>query len=117
VDAADAWAFLPVGYAVTILIETPVLLLFLAYRHGVGVRLLAGIWLTACSYPVVVLVLPMLFNTGSERITYLLIAETFAPLFECGLFLAAFGCATWRRDCAVIVAANLLSFGIGEWVM
>jgi len=115
-NPADAWAFLPLGYLTTILIETPVLLLFLARRHRLGVRLFAGVWLTACTYPVVILVLPMLFDPGNERFTYLLIAETFAPAAECTLFLAAFGRSTWRRDCAAVTAANLLSFGLGEWL-
>jgi hypothetical protein len=43
------------------------------------VRLFAGAWLTACTYPVVWLVLPPLFE---ERSLYLLAAETFAPVAE-----------------------------------
>ena len=53
-------------------------------------------------------------------------AETFAPLAECVLFRLAFGGraisdadarpnVAWR-DYAAIVAANLASFGIGEWL-
>jgi hypothetical protein len=113
-DPADLWAFLPFGYLFTILVETPVLLLLLARRHPVRHRLLAGVWLTACTYPVVVLVLPLLF---ADRTTYLLVAETFAPAAECVLFLLAFGRATWIRDCLAITVANLLSFGLGEWVL
>jgi hypothetical protein len=116
---ADLWRFLPLGYLFTVALETPVLGLFLSPRHPVRRRLLAGLWLTACTYPVVVLVLPPLF-ADSTRAAYLAVAETFAPAAECALFGLAFG-AAWRgarramwRDFAVITAANLLSFLVGE---
>jgi hypothetical protein len=105
---------MPVGYLVTILVETPVLLLGLSARHSVGRRLFAGAWLTACTYPVVWLVLPPLLGTGWVYIT---VAETFAPVAECLLFLAAFGTGgrgATVRDLVTITAANLLSFGVGE---
>lgn len=116
---ADLWRFLPVGYAFTVLCETPVLALALSRRHPLRRRLLAGLWLTACTYPVVVLVLPPLFQDYS-RAAYLAVAEVFAPAAECALFFAAFGSGaeqgrrTLLRDFATIVVANLLSFGAGE---
>ena len=97
--------------------------------------LFAGVWLTACTYPVVWLVLPGLFE---ERWVYLLVAETFAPAAECALFWFAFVRGLppdppvdednewWfirrvpadrratLRDLAAIVVANLCSFGMGE---
>jgi hypothetical protein len=116
---ADLWRFLLLGYLFTVAIETPVLVLFLSPRHTLGRRLFAGLWLTACTYPVVVLVLPVLFE-GASRAAYLAVAETFAPLAECALFHLAFGekgsigrRSTWR-DFAAITAANLLSFLAGE---
>ena len=113
----DLWRFLPLGYLLTAAVETPVLALLLSPRHPPKRRLCAGLWLTACTYPVVVLVLPALF-ADSSRAAYLLAAETFAPAAECLLFLLAFGWqgsegATWR-DLAAITAANLLSFLAGE---
>jgi hypothetical protein len=113
----DLWRFLPLGYLFTVAVETPVLVLFLSKHHAPKRRLFAGLWLTACTYPVVVLVLPPLF-AGSSRALYLAAAETFAPAAECALFHLAFGGkgsggATWR-DFSVIVAANLLSFLAGE---
>jgi hypothetical protein len=107
-----AWLFLPFGYVLSVLIETPVLMLGLSKRHPRDRRLTAGLWLTACTYPVVILVLPCLADPVEQRPAYLLLAETFAPLAECLLFVAAFA-GRWR-DCAVIVLANLLSFGAGE---
>src|SRR6516162_7431465 len=118
-DPAEAWAFLPHGYLFSILIETAVLLVGLSRRHSLGRRLFAGVWLTACTYPIVILVMPMFF-TKEQRGLYLLIAETFAPVAECALFWAAYGSKeeTWRpsmwRDFAVITLANLASFGIGQ---
>ena len=115
----DAWAFLPIGYLLTVLIECPVLLLGLSPRHPVGRRLFAGLWLTACTYPVVILVLPAAMDPTGQSLAYLLVAETFAPVAECLLFWAAFrrepGGVT-VRDLAVIVLANLASFGAGEWL-
>ncbi len=109
----DLWRFLLFGYLLTVTIETPVLVLFLSKRHALGRRFFAGLWLTACTYPVVVLVLPPLF-AGAPRSLYLFVAETFAPAAECLLFRLAFGRETTRRDMLVVVFANLLSFLVGE---
>jgi hypothetical protein len=116
---SDLWRFLIPGYLLTILIETPVLLIGLSKRHSIKRRLIAGIWLTACTYPIVVLVLPPLFANAS-RATYLIVAETFAPVAECMLFWLAYGernelgkLSMWR-DFATIIVANLASFGVGE---
>jgi len=113
------WHFLPIGYLFSILIETPVLLLGLSNRHSLKRKLFAGVWLTACTYPIVTLVLPLLF-TNTSRATYLIVAETFAPVAECGLFWLAFGKdeeegnpSMWR-DFAAIIVANLASFLGGE---
>ena len=115
----ELWRFLPLGYLLSILIETPVLLVGLSGRHTFKRRLWAGVWLTACTYPIVVLVLPMLFANQSRAI-YLLVAETFAPVAECVLFWLAFGnneevgrSSMWR-DFGAIVVANLASFAGGE---
>src|SRR5215210_4740072 len=86
----DLWRFLPIGYLLTVAVETPVLLLLLSPRHPTRRRLFAGLWLTACTYPVVVLVLPVLFG-GAPRAAYLAVAEVFAPAAECALFWLAFG--------------------------
>ncbi|MGE3808929.1 MAG: hypothetical protein AB7K24_30055, partial [Gemmataceae bacterium] len=88
-DPVELWSFLPRGYLFTIVVETPILLLCLATRHSLSRILFAGLWLTACTYPIVVLVLPLIFDPTYERTTYLLVAETFAPLAECLLFWAA----------------------------
>ncbi len=117
--ALQLWWFLPVGYLFTVALETPVLLLGLSPRHSLRRKFLSGLWLTACTYPVVVLVLPLLFGS-STRFAYLVTAETFAPVAECALFWTAFGerAETGRpsmwRDFAAITAANLASFALGE---
>ena len=115
----DLWLFLPLGYLFTVLIETPVLVLGLAKDISIKERLFAGLWLTACTYPVVVLVLPILF-ASSRRDRYLLVAEVFAPVAECALFWLAFHNRkrakprNLLRNFAVVIVANLLSFGAGE---
>jgi hypothetical protein len=106
-----------VGFAVTVVIETAVLLVLLSRRHPARTRLFAGLWLTACTYPVVWLVLPPLL---SERWVYLLVAETFASAAEGLLFWLAFARPLPRdrrataRDLLAVAAANLASFGLGE---
>lgn len=116
---SELWRFLPLGYLLTILIETPIVCVGLSRRHSLSRKLLAGVWLTACTYPIVTLVLPLLFTT-EQRALYLVVAETFAPVAECTLFWLAFGVneelgkASMCRDFTTIIIANLASFGIGE---
>jgi hypothetical protein len=115
----ELWRFLPLGYLLTILIETPILCVGLSRRHPLSRKLFAGVWLTACTYPIVTLVLPLLFSPDS-RALYLVVAETFAPVAEWVLFWLAFGKGkevgkgSMRRDFIAIIIANLASFGIGE---
>jgi hypothetical protein len=117
-DAAAQWGFLPWGYLFTVAVELPLLLVGLSPRHSIRDRVLAGLALTAFTYPVVICVLPPLVWVPWGRGWYLLVAETFAPVAECLLFRAAFGPAPTRaaaiRDAAAIVLANLASFGLGE---
>lgn len=120
VSAQELWAFLPRGYLLTIAIEIPILLLGLSPSHPPSRRLIAGCWLTACTYPIVILVLPMTVGAVWGYIAYVVIAETFAPVAECLMFRAAFPIPTdhaaARQDMAAIVAANLGSFAIGLWI-
>jgi hypothetical protein len=80
----------------------------------------AGVWLTACSYPIVVLLLPFLVWEPFGHTVYLIVAEMFAPLSECLLFYIAFDRPAQvpskeaARNALVIIAANLLSFMAGE---
>ena len=113
------WRFLPLGYLLSILIETPILLIGLSKRHSVRRKLFAGVWLTACTYPIVVLVMPLAL-AGVSRGRYLAVAETFAPAAECILFWLAYGeaaqvgKASMWRDFVTIAVANLASFLGGE---
>lgn len=115
----ELWHFFPLGYLFSILIETPVLLIGLSRRHPIRRRLFAGIWLTACTYPIVVLVLPFVL-AGFSRAGYLVAAEVFAPVVECILFWLAYGepeqlgRASMWQDFGAIVIANLASFLGGE---
>jgi hypothetical protein len=113
------WLFLPIGYLTTILIETPILLVGLSPKLSFKQKLLCGIWLTACTYPIVILVLPALLLDYSKTL-YLIVAETFAPAGECFFFWLAFRgrnlfeTRDWIRCFIAIILANLASFGIGE---
>jgi hypothetical protein len=112
----ELWHFLPIGYLFTIAIESPILYFGLSSQHPKGRRILSGIWLTACTYPIVILVLPLLLIDQS-RTVFLLVAEVFAPVAECLLFWLALGKQSSRRDFAAIVIANLASFLAGEFVL
>jgi hypothetical protein len=103
------WAFLPVGYLMSVMVECPVLLIGLSPRHSLKVKLFASFWLTACTYPIVILVMPVVVP---DRY-YLLVAEIFAAVAECALFAELFrGRWVWR-DMAAITAANIASFLAG----
>jgi hypothetical protein len=123
-DPATLWQFLPWGYLLTVAIELPVLWWGLSRRHPPRDRIAAGLWLTAVTYPMVVVAIPLTLGPDVSRITYLALAETFAPLAECVLFYFAYVRLTvpdrraTSRDMGAIVLANLASFGIGEalWV-
>ena len=116
---SELWRFLPIGYLFTILIETPILIIGLSRRHSIKRRLIAGVWLTACTYPIVVLVMPLALASVSRAI-YLTVAEIFAPVAECTLFWLAygepdqFGKRSMWQDFAAIIIANLASFIGGE---
>jgi hypothetical protein len=122
-EPSESWRFLWIGYAYTVAIETVVLLVGLSKRHRLRDRLLAGIWLNACSYPIVILVFPYLVWGPFGRTAYLAVSETFAPLAECTLFWLAFGDPKERfrwsmyQDLATVVVANLASFLIGLWCL
>jgi hypothetical protein len=123
----DAQLFLQFAFflLMTILIETPVLLVGLSQRHSPGRRLFAGVWLNACSYPIVFFVVPQIYDPVNQRVPYLIVAEIFAPVCECFLFWMAFlkddksgaGKSAFVRDMATIVIANLASFGLGEVIL
>ncbi len=108
------------GFGLSVLIETPVLVFCLSERHSLRDKLFAGVWLTACSYPVVAWVIPSFINPVAHKVEYLLVAETFAPLVECLLFWIAFGKKeefgqpTFYRDMIAVILANLSSFVLGE---
>jgi len=120
VNPSDYWKFLPYGYLFSVAIEAPILMVGLSRRHPWTDRLLAGLWLTACTYPIVSLAMPLLMLPAYPRWAYLAVGETFAPVAECTLFWLAYGSRAerWKRsmwqDLAVVVLANLASFLIGE---
>ncbi len=115
--AEQLWAFLPRGYLLTIAVEIPILLIGLSSSHPPSRRLIAGLLLTACTYPIVVLVLPLTIGVRWGYLTYLAIAEIFAPVAECLLFRAAFPIPSSRtsavRDMVTITLANLASCLLG----
>lgn len=111
------WIFLPRGYLLTIAIEIPILLFGLSSGHPMMRRLIAGCWLTACTYPIVILVLPLTVGVWWGNVAYLAVGETSAPIAECLLFRAAFPLPALRsdavRDMTAIAVANFASFLIG----
>lgn len=113
------WLLLICGYLLTILIEIPILILGLPTKFAVKDTIVNGLLLTAITYPVVVLVLPAIFTgMGIEnRVLFLAVAESFAPITEVLFFRYLIDqplAARLDREAAVIVVANLTSFLLGE---
>ena len=119
----ELWTFLPLGYLLTVAIELPILAVGLSSRHSMKRRIAAGFWLTACTYPIVVLTLPYLVWEPYGHTAYLAIAETFAPAAECLLFWMVYlaptppRTKTDLRDFAAIVIANVSSFVFGLMIL
>lgn len=112
------------GYAITVAVETPILCALLSKKHSLRRRVLAGVWLTACSYPFVTLCFPFLFDQETY-IWYVITSEVFAPLSECALFWFAYNrkppasAETVFRDCMAVLAANVASCLVGfllQWL-
>jgi hypothetical protein len=121
-DLSNPWIWFVPFYLFTISIETPVLVVGLSPRHSLGRRIFCGFWLTACTYPIVFLVLPLVFDPTTDRVRYLIVGESVAHFGECALFWAAFGTreefgklSMWR-DLAAVFLANTASFVAGEIV-
>ncbi len=116
------WRFFLPGYLLTVALEMPVLLVGLSTHHSWRSRWMAGFWLTACTYPIVVLVLPVLLPAPQWHGVYIAVAEVFAPAVECLLLsLAFYGDRYWPRasrlrDYAAVIVANLVSFLLGGWI-
>lgn len=110
-------AFLILGYLATISIEAPVLCVGMDRQTPVRLRLQAGLLLTAFTYPVVAILLPLVMSGVFSRPVYLLAAEVFAPAAEILFFrfmTARKVTAPLDRNDVVIIVANLLSFSIGH---
>ena len=58
----ELWSWLIPGYLFTVAVETPVLLVGLSPPHSWWRRIVAGVWLNACSYPIVVIAMPALLG-------------------------------------------------------
>lgn len=110
------------GYLTTVSVEVPILLVLLSARHGVKRTIVAALWITLCSYPLVVLTLPSFFPPTRSRLLYYAAAESTAITIEVVLFLCVFGqpggsrnlTPQRGRDCFAIILANASSFLVGE---
>ncbi len=107
----------------TMAIETAVLVAGLSYRHRISARVFAGIWLSACTLPIAWLVLPWFFLAPGSDGAYVVTAESFAVVAECCLFWVAFvrpkrdDIPATIRDVMAILAANMLSYAAGEFIL
>jgi hypothetical protein len=119
VSTSYLWSFFVIGFPTTVFIETIVLLFLLPPKLSLTQKLLCGVWLTACTYPIVVLVLPPLLSPISWTL-YLWVAELYAHFGECFFFWLAFRgredfeTRDWIRSFIAILLANFASFSIGE---
>ncbi|MBX9687307.1 MAG: hypothetical protein K2X27_11435 [Candidatus Obscuribacterales bacterium] len=110
------------GYLLTIVLEAPILVWGLGARYKLKEKILAVPLLTACSYPFVTILFPIIWNPYEIYPCYITISETFAPLFECLIFALLFQKAkviSLNQRCSdflVIILANLFSFVCGEFL-
>jgi hypothetical protein len=114
------WVFLIIGYLATVAIEAPVLIAGLSTQRSRQARIAAAFWLTACTYPVVVLTLPAIAGSSNDWVTSLLLAEV---VVACGKSCSG-GMMCGRqliggpqRDDLVILVANILSAALGQWLL
>jgi hypothetical protein len=119
---AAAWANLALAWVLTILVEGAVLWVALAPRHSARTRLLAAVWLSSCTLPLVHFVFPALRAWGFSDVGWVAAAEVFAPVAECVLFSLVLapglgGGGMRGRDWGAIVVANVVSFGVGVGVV
>lgn len=116
VDAAALWQWLPVGYLFTIAIEAPILIVGLRPSlPAVRTRIAAACWLTGVTYPVVVVVLPLLLWPVASYATYVASAESFAVVTECVLYRLVWRGS--RHDLAIVALANVVSAAVGLWLL
>lgn len=129
------WHWLPLGYALTVSLELPVLLVGLApsvrawwtgsathhdgaapdlERYTLRQRLAAALWLTAVTYPIVVVALPLLLWPRAPYVVYLIAAEAVAMTAECLLFRLVW--QGTRGDLMVVAVANAFSATAGLWL-
>jgi hypothetical protein len=106
-------------YLVTIAVETAILVVALSPRHPLKHRIFAGVWLTACTYPILWLVLPSFIDPQQHRALYEWVGETFVAVAECLLFWVAFGRTEPRtrryfvQDMLAVILANVASYKFG----
>lgn len=115
-NTPELFLFFAIGYTATVALELPVLMLGLSHRHSSSTKLLLGFLLTAFTYPVVVLIMPVLIQPSCGYTAYIVIAETYAPVAEILFFRFVLNrnlFAPVDRDAIAIVLANILSFAVG----
>ena len=124
-NTSELFLFLLFGYIATVAIELPVLMWGLSDRHSKSTKLTSGLLLTGFTYPIVVLVLPVIVSVLWGQTVYLVIAETYAPIVEVLFFRFMTSKKLFAkpdRDAVVIILANVLSFLVGaaflsNWIL
>jgi hypothetical protein len=105
------------GLASTLLIETLILYFGLGKAHDVGSKILIACLLSLTTYPIVNLLIPVLLNPKTVP-AYYWVAETFAVVSECLLFVLVFSkkhssIVHLTISCSIILLANVASFVYG----
>lgn len=116
------WHWVPFGFVLTVALELPVLLVGLSPwgrsrwhatppHPTVGQRAAAAVWLTAVTYPIVAVALPLMLWPRAPYAIYVGVAEAFAITAECLLYRTIW--RGTRSDLAVVAAANVVSATVG----
>lgn len=123
----EIWLFLAIGYLATVTIEIPVLILCMSPEIANRQKVELGLLLTAFSYPVVILVLPLVLSAChiGKPTHQIAIIECYAALAEVALFRFCMHqklLSRPDRNAAAVVLANVCSFTIGalflsDWIV
>lgn len=99
------------AFSLTLLIELLVAVPLLRGVAGRQRRVSAVIFAQLVTHPAVWFIFPLI---GWSQPIYLLVAESWAVLLECGLYLLAFPALRWSKALGVAALANAASFAVGQ---
>jgi len=100
----------------TVLVETPIYMLFLRERMHLGWAALVSLGLQMATHPVLWLVWPLVSPEVQDTLSYwqlVLVVEIIVTLVEFALLMLVLGLKDWRRALLASLVANTTSTVVG----